>query len=410
MIPDLWTSEEFVRRTQSRTGWGSRKEILTDIETALDVAHRVAGRGEQLKGLLGVRKCCETWLAANSDKQTFKAADKSWKFGTGSHRKKGVLILVNQVEGLLEGQYRAEYGAFRGALNAKLRRAGGHVGHITGLRLDAHDRVTRAPGLRSVSNEAYIAEVVDPQHRAGNYFDTLRQLWLDSDTVLSLGDWLAADPDGIVTQVTNMGGLGALTPEQVAMLPEATRPPVNAGGGAVGVPKAVVHLDAAARAPYELVYRQGTVSRAVDDHRPYHTETHSAPAPGWAIFVMSPERRIYSNSKVIGFFHHSTFLGGGATMSAGCLRVLDGQIRGVNLASGHYKPGPRQLLNFLDAVAIKIASHTASHRRDAEYRRILGGIHVSEAYNTEAAMGPYYDGYQYWASGSRDKVAVAPPP
>jgi hypothetical protein len=123
---------------------------------------------------------------------------------------------------------------------------------------------------------------------------------------------------------------------------------------------------------------------------------------------MSADGRIYSNSKVVNFFHHSSFLGGAPTRSAGCIKVRDGEITGVNLGSGHYKPGPDQLMNFLDAIAIKIASSTPGLQRDAEYQRVMGGIHVSESFDTTVAVGPYYNGYNYWAS--RTKVMVGDPP
>ena len=68
---------------------------------------------------------------------------------------------------------------------------------------------------------------------------------------------------------------------------------------------------------------------------------------GWAIFVCSPNRRIFSNSHVVGKDHHSSFLDGGSVMAAGEICVDNGLPRIITAKSGHYKPTPETLRNFV---------------------------------------------------------------
>ncbi len=71
------------------------------------------------------------------------------------------------------------------------------------------------------------------------------------------------------------------------------------------------------------------------------------------MYVLSPDQKtLYMGKKIRGKFHHSSFLGGGAVMSAGMMDVKDGNIARIFMYSGHYKPGPKQvegILNYFSA-------------------------------------------------------------
>ncbi|KAE8676604.1 hypothetical protein F3Y22_tig00111582pilonHSYRG00037 [Hibiscus syriacus] len=94
-------------------------------------------------------------------------------------------------------------------------------------------------------------------------------------------------------------------------------------------------LEAIERKPYEvivvdgkLVYKQtGKLLQMID-------ETGDA---RW-IFVLSTSKILYVGVKKKGTFQHSSFLAGGATISAGRLVVDNGVLKAVWPYSGHYRP------------------------------------------------------------------------
>ncbi len=68
---------------------------------------------------------------------------------------------------------------------------------------------------------------------------------------------------------------------------------------------------------------------------------------GWAIYVMSPDGKIYAHSHKISRFHHSSFLAGGDVAGAGEIKVNNGKLTGITNKSGHYRPGPEYLVQVL---------------------------------------------------------------
>jgi hypothetical protein len=68
---------------------------------------------------------------------------------------------------------------------------------------------------------------------------------------------------------------------------------------------------------------------------------------GFAIFVMSSAGTLYVGSHVVSQFHHSSFLEGQPVLGAGELKAHNGKLQMISAKSGHYKPGPDQLLAVL---------------------------------------------------------------
>ncbi|GLT63338.1 hypothetical protein SLA2020_359110 [Shorea laevis] len=57
------------------------------------------------------------------------------------------------------------------------------------------------------------------------------------------------------------------------------------------------------------------------------------------IFVLSTSRKLYVGEKKKGFFHHSSFLAGAATIASGRLAVRTGILQEIwPRSSGHYRP------------------------------------------------------------------------
>jgi hypothetical protein len=85
------------------------------------------------------------------------------------------------------------------------------------------------------------------------------------------------------------------------------------------------------------------------DGHPVHTRYMSTAFSGlgWAIFVCSPEWKMFVNSHQVGVHHHSSFLAGGAVAAAGELVVRNGVIMCVTAKSGHYTPTPENIRSFL---------------------------------------------------------------
>ena len=69
---------------------------------------------------------------------------------------------------------------------------------------------------------------------------------------------------------------------------------------------------------------------------------------GYCIFVVDPDENIYCSSHKAFVFHHSSFMGLGATIAAGEIKTDDeGNIIEVSNKSGHYIPNDEQNLNLL---------------------------------------------------------------
>ncbi|WCJ34102.1 calmodulin-binding family protein [Euphorbia peplus] len=65
------------------------------------------------------------------------------------------------------------------------------------------------------------------------------------------------------------------------------------------------------------------------------------------IFVLSTSKTLYVGMKVKGNFQHSSFLAGGATLSAGRLVVEDGVLKSIWPHSGHYLPTEENFQEFM---------------------------------------------------------------
>lgn len=55
------------------------------------------------------------------------------------------------------------------------------------------------------------------------------------------------------------------------------------------------------------------------------------------IYVLDTCNRLFVHAKYKGKFHHSSFLQGGAVLSAGGIVVEDGRIMKLTADSGHYR-------------------------------------------------------------------------
>ncbi|KAF3973310.1 hypothetical protein CMV_003247 [Castanea mollissima] len=109
----------------------------------------------------------------------------------------------------------------------------------------------------------------------------------------------------------------------------------------------IKYLGPAERKAYEVVVQDGKLvyKQSGED---LHTE--GGPKDAKWIFVLSTSKTLYVGLKNKGTFQHSSFLAGGATLSAGRLVVEDGILKAVWPHSGHYRPTEenfQELMSFL---------------------------------------------------------------
>ncbi|XP_022873263.1 IQ domain-containing protein IQM3-like [Olea europaea var. sylvestris] len=104
----------------------------------------------------------------------------------------------------------------------------------------------------------------------------------------------------------------------------------------------VKYLGLEARKSYEHVIVNGKILRSTTR---IHLN-HESPQLKY-IFVVSTSKKLYIGEKKKGFFHHSSFLAGGAILTAGRLWVKDGVLKRISPSSGHYKPTEDSLERFL---------------------------------------------------------------
>lgn len=100
----------------------------------------------------------------------------------------------------------------------------------------------------------------------------------------------------------------------------------------------------------KLAFRKGLACKRTENGLElYDTKDEEGKdGPGEAIFVMDRFGRIYAGSYSRGEFHHSSFLAANWTLAAGTMKVTRGQVETVAPDSGHYQPGPQQMLNLVE--------------------------------------------------------------
>ncbi|OIV92258.1 hypothetical protein TanjilG_00276 [Lupinus angustifolius] len=125
----------------------------------------------------------------------------------------------------------------------------------------------------------------------------------------------------------------------------------------------IKYLGPAERKVYEVI---------IENRRLFYKESgepiHTTGDAKW-IFVLSTSKTLYIGQKNKGTFQHSSFLAGGATLSAGRLVVEDGLLKAVWPHSGHYLPTQEnfeEFMSFLKAHNVNLADVKKSPREDEE--------------------------------------------
>ncbi|KAK1429223.1 hypothetical protein QVD17_11429 [Tagetes erecta] len=152
-------------------------------------------------------------------------------------------------------------------------------------------------------------EAIDPRHRYGHNLHFYYVKWLHCQSRQPFFYWLDIGEGKEVS------------------LERCPRPKLQK--------QCIKYLSPIEREAYEVTVEDGKfiykLSRELID-------TRNGPANTKWIFVLSTSNVLYVGKKNKGKFQHSSFLAGGATLSAGQLVVTDGILKAVWPHSGHYLP------------------------------------------------------------------------
>ncbi|KAF5772812.1 hypothetical protein HanXRQr2_Chr13g0581611 [Helianthus annuus] len=152
-------------------------------------------------------------------------------------------------------------------------------------------------------------EAIDPRHRYGHNLHFYYVKWLHCQSRQPFFYWLDIGEGKEVN------------------LEKCARPKLQQ--------QCIKYLSPIEREAYEVTVEDGKfmykLSRELID-------TRKGPANTKWIFVLSTSNILYVGKKHKGKFQHSSFLAGGATLSAGQLVVTDGILKAVWPHSGHYLP------------------------------------------------------------------------
>ncbi|GAB2233037.1 hypothetical protein Droror1_Dr00002250, partial [Drosera rotundifolia] len=106
----------------------------------------------------------------------------------------------------------------------------------------------------------------------------------------------------------------------------------------------IKYLGPVEREAYEVVLDNG---KFVYKQSGNILDTTGGPRDAKWIFVLSTSKTLYVGQKSKGTFQHSSFLAGGATLSAGRLVVKDAILKAVWPHSGHYLPTEENFQAFM---------------------------------------------------------------
>lgn len=180
-----------------------------------------------------------------------------------------------------------------------------------------------AAGDPAQKKASYWLELVDPQHRAGFELAPRFETWLN-------------DANAIANKQPFWEFIGTQANPLPAEIAVKYYPELVGQDASFGIDRGLLHFEAG-----QLLDTDDDVWDTRD------SETHFS-GKGWAIFVVSPEGKLYGGTHKAAEHHHSSFLGGGMVTAAGEMACYDGIPRFITAKSGHYAPTPENMRNFVN--------------------------------------------------------------
>ncbi|KAG7561323.1 hypothetical protein ISN45_Aa05g027540 [Arabidopsis thaliana x Arabidopsis arenosa] len=161
-------------------------------------------------------------------------------------------------------------------------------------------------------------EAIDPRHRYGHNLQFYYHAWLHCDSKQPFFYWL------------DIGQGKELNHERC---PRSKL-----------YQQSIKYLGPTEREAYEVVIENG---KLMYKQSGIVLDTKEGPPDAKWIFVLSVSKILYVGMKKKGNFQHSSFLAGGATLSAGRIVVDDGVLKAVWPHSGHYLPTEENFQAFM---------------------------------------------------------------
>ncbi|XP_062024945.1 IQ domain-containing protein IQM1-like [Rosa rugosa] len=158
-------------------------------------------------------------------------------------------------------------------------------------------------------------EAIDPRHRYGHNLHLYYDVWFNSASSQPFFYWL---------------DVGDGKEENLEKCPRADLQR-----------QCIKYLGPNERETYEVIVASGKLV-----YRQSGSLVTTTEGSKW-IFVLSASRIMYVAEKKKGYFQHSSFLSGGATIAAGRLVASDGVLEAVWCYSGHYRPTEEHFLEFI---------------------------------------------------------------
>ncbi|KAK4797481.1 hypothetical protein SAY86_029807 [Trapa natans] len=192
---------------------------------------------------------------------------------------------------------------------------------------------------------------IDPRHRYGHNLQFYYTRWLHCDSKQPFFYWLDIG-DGKETN-----------------LEWCPRPRLQQ--------QCIKYLGPVERKAYEVVVEAG---KFLYKQTGKLLDTREGPEGAKWIFVLSTSKVLYVGLKNKGTFQHSSFLAGGATLSAGRLVVEEGTLKAVWPHSGHYLPTEenfQELVSFLEEQKVDLSDvkkFSTEEEEAALFRRVSNTI------------------------------------
>ncbi|CAI9101022.1 OLC1v1038243C1 [Oldenlandia corymbosa var. corymbosa] len=161
-------------------------------------------------------------------------------------------------------------------------------------------------------------EAIDPRHRYGHNLQFYYINWLQCESKQPFFYWLDIGEGREVN------------------LERCPRPKLQQ--------QCIKYLGPIERKAYEVIIEDGKFMYKQSGQL---LDTRGGPEDAKWIFVLSVSKVLYVGMKKKGTFQHSSFLAGGATLSAGRLVVKDGILKAVWPHSGHYLPTEENFEEFM---------------------------------------------------------------
>ncbi|XP_076956110.1 IQ domain-containing protein IQM2-like [Bidens hawaiensis] len=162
-------------------------------------------------------------------------------------------------------------------------------------------------------------EAIDPRHRYGHNLQFYYGKWLVSQSKEPFFYWLDI-------------GEG----KEINLVEKCPRSKLQQ--------QCIKYLGPIERKAYEVVIQDG---KLLYKQTGEYIDTTGEPKGAKWIFVLSTSKILYVGIKKKGFFQHSSFLAGGATLAAGRIVAEKGSLKAIWPHSGHYQPTEENFQDFI---------------------------------------------------------------